>query len=164
MGKIKETILRKQDRPAPERKPPSMRRFKRQDHPSVENSRAGRNSRLTPSRSVNLRSLRRSGEKAGNRTGQFSKDVPASVVFRFKKKHRPVVGVVHEHYVHAQDKTSTKKIAVLTCPRDDSARIKQFEQWEKEGKGKVVYQRRKTIWHRLDKQDMNYKPTSVKGR
>jgi len=163
MGKIKETILAKKDRPVASTPHPSIRRYNRQNQASVENSRSGRNNRLTPSRSVNLRSLRRSGTKAGNRIGQFKQDIPASVVFRFKKKYKPVVGVTHEGGGMRKSKTSTKKLDVMTCSVRDSERIAQFELWEKEGKGKIVQRRRKTIWHEVGKQDQKtFKPTKPK--
>ena len=163
MGKIKETILPKKDRPAPEQKPPSMRRMKRSMRSVHDNARSGRNNRYTPSRTLNLRGLRKLGSGVDRRE-QFKQDIPASVVFKFKKKHAPRVGVTHEHYSdERKDKAGTKKIMVLTCPMGDYARIRQFEQWENEGKGKVSYQRRKTIWHLLRKQDeKTFKQTKPK--
>lgn len=157
MGKIKKTILRKQDRPAPEQKPPSMRRYKRMNHEGVENSRAGRNSRLTPSRPVNLRSLRRSGTKAEDRQDQFAQVMPRVAVFTFKKKHRPVKTLVHEHYSQGKDRVTSEKTTHFSCKADDSATVRRMELMAKQGLGKISYQKSRTIWHKVEKQDMNFK-------
>ena len=130
MGKIKKEIIVKKDRPITESKPPSLRRIKR------------------------------SNRRAIPRTDAFSQRVPDMVLFRFKKKHRPIETVVHAHYSdERKDKTSTRRTTILKCKSDDSVRIAQLELMVKQGLGKIETKKRKIIWHRVDKQDGYYKPT-----
>jgi len=85
MGKIKgEKLLRKQDRPRTELKPPSMRRIKRRNHSSVDSSRSGRNNTLTPSRIVSLRGLRRRGKDSIIPSGTFAQPDDSAAMARFK--------------------------------------------------------------------------------
>lgn len=158
MGRIKKTILAKQDRPRTEPKPPSMRRVKRMNKSSNDSAKAGRNSTLTPSRIVSLRGLRRLVKGNVDPSGTFAQVMPRTVVFRFKKKHRPTVGVTHKHYSsERKDEVSTKRIDVLTCPAGDSERIAQFELMVKQGLGKIERRKAKVIRHRVDKQDKHFK-------
>lgn len=158
MGKIKKTVLAKQDRPAVEPKPPSMRRIKRMNKSSIESSRAGRNSTLTPSRKVSLRGLRRKEKDHFASSGTFSQLMPETVVFRFKKKHRPTETVVHKHYSdERKDETSTRRVSILTCDPRDSVRLAQLELMVKQGLGKIEKKPSKVISHRVDKQDSNFK-------
>lgn len=131
MGKIKgENLLRKKDRPTVEPKPPSMRRIKR------------------------------SNRKAVPRQGTFAQVIGPTVMFRFKRKHRPTEVVVHEHYSdEREDVTSERTLIKLTCSPDDSAKVAQFKLMADQGLGKLVTTKRKVIWHRVDKQDNHYKPT-----
>ena len=158
MGKIKKTILRKQDRAMVEPRPPSMRRVKRMNKSSNDSAKAGRNSTLTTSRIVSLRGLRRLVKGNVDPSGTFAQVMPRTVVFRFKKKHRPTVDVTHRHYSdERKDETSTKRINVMTCPADDSERIARFKLMEKEGLGKIETNSWKVIRHRVDEQDGNFK-------
>jgi hypothetical protein len=157
MGKIKKTILAKQDRPRTEPKPPSMRRVKRMNKTSIESSRAGRNSTFTPSRIVSLRGLRRREKDFAAPSGTFAQAMPKMVLFRFKKRKRPVVEVMHEGGGIRKPKTSNKQIKVLTCKPDDSVRIAQFELMVKQGLGKIEHKDGKVIRHRIDKQDKYFK-------
>ena len=128
MGKIKHILLPKQDRPRTEPKPPSMRRIKR------------------------------SNRRAIPRTDTFAQRMPDMVVFRFKKKHRPIETVVHEHYSdERKDVTSTRRTTIMTSKTDDSVRLKMFDRMVEDGLGKIERKQRKSIWHRIDKQDDNYK-------
>jgi len=157
MGKIKETILAKKDRPAVEPKPPSMRRIKRMNKSSIESARAGRNSTMTPSRKVSLRGLRRKEKDRNTPSGTFTQVIPEAVVFRFKKKHRPIETLVHEGGGVRKSKTTERRVPTLICATDDSGRIAQFELMAEQKLGKIENRKRKVITHMVDKQDGNFK-------
>ena len=125
---------------------------------SIESSRAGRNSTLTPSRKVSLRGLRRKEKDHNTPSGTSAQVMPETVVFRFKKKHRPTETVVHEHYSDERKaKTSTRRVDILTCRADDSAAMDRFEAMKKEGLGKIEIKKAKVINHWVDKQDKHFK-------
>jgi len=158
MGRIKTTILSKKDRTVTDPKPPSMRKIKRMNKSSVESSRAGRNSTLTPSRMVGLRGLRRSGEVANDPKGTFTQIIPEVALFRFKKNKRPTKVVINEHYSDGKaDKVTERRIKFETCSTDDGAAMARFEGMVKAGLGKLEIRKRKVIRHRVDKQDDNFK-------
>jgi len=147
MGKIKKTILSKQDRPVTQTPHPSMRRYKRKNHIS----------NLEPR--LSLRGLRRGNPKPESRVGQFGQYVPEVAVFRFKKKHRPTRTLVHKHYSdERKDETSEERVKFLSCRTDDSVRMRRFNAMEKQKLGKIEIKRSKTVWHKVSDQDVNFKP------
>lgn len=158
MGKIKKIILRKQDRPVTEPMPPSMRRVKRMNRDTIESSKAGRNNRLSVSRIVSLKGLRRSQGDRFTPGNTFTQKVPETAVFRYKKKYRPMPAVVHEHYSGSrQDDIGIKKVKFISCRTDDSVTMADFESLEKAGLGKIEIKKARVIRHRIDKQDDNFK-------
>ena len=88
----------------------------------------------------------------------FGQVMPDMLILKLKRKHFFDERVVHEHYSdERQDKTSSHRIKQHTCLADDSVRVEQLELMEKQGFGKIERKPGKTIWHRIDKQDGNFK-------
>ena len=123
MGKIKEVILSKWDRPVTESKPPSFRRQKRA-----------------------------SARGSVDRRGWFGQEIHPVVILKLNKAHYVNRTIIHQHYTNKKDVTSTRKVKQLIVSAYDSDGVRELEQMAKDGKGKIHRHKRRTVWHDETKQ------------